>query len=82
MSNHPHGPCQCGDHLPHVCQGPAAYAVIRDGKLQRVCTTCSYPDDKVIRVLPAPHEMDIYMAWDALTGRQLERQVLRHIKVN
>ena len=81
MSNHPHGPCQCADtHGPHGCFGPAAFAVIREGKLIRVCPTCVGATDRVIHILPAPHEMDVYMAWDAFTGRFLERRLLRHPK--
>ena len=78
-TNHPHGPCQCADHS---CHGPAAFAVIREGKLIRVCPTCVGATDHVIRILPAPHEMDVYMAWDPFTGRHLERMLVRTLKVN
>ena len=85
MVSHPHGPCQCGDdnaHGPKGCLGPAAYAVIRDGRLARVCTTCFGATDRLIRILPQPHELDVYQAWDATTARTLERKITRHLKVN
>lgn len=83
MNTHPHGPCQCADtHGPRGCFGPAAYAVLRDGKLLRVCPTCLWPDDRIVRILARPHELDVYRAWDDLHARYLERKIVRHMKVN
>lgn len=70
--NYPHGVCECDSGVVGGCclgNGPAAFEVVRDGKIVRLCTQCDLSSDKDKKLLVTEDDnMDIFADHDALGG--------------
>src|SRR5580765_3096704 len=60
----PHGECECSEH---VCDGPAAWSIAREGKRLAVCTRCTLSDDTDRSLLVTMADpVQVYLDYDAL----------------
>lgn len=67
---YPYGCCECTScDCSNGCNGlgPAAYAVVRDGKAMNVCTRCDLPSDSSkTLLLKAEDPAECFREYDAL----------------